>query len=313
MFTSIKVKAPSTTANLGSSFDFLGLALNLHNNITISMNVVDEFFYNGKPQEVNCNTNLIFKVISRFFEINNTKRPSLKVEVENEIPLSRGLGSSSAAIASTLVAVNSLCFDDKFSFDELLNISLFFEPHPDNLAASFFGGLVASAILDSQAKKVSYFKFPDVTEFYEPKSLLFFVPNYHVNTNNSRVELFNNDQNFSHLDYLSGLNKAILNMISFAKGEFSNLFFSMKDDVWHQKIRTKNIRFFYEIDEIARQNNVDGVALSGSGPTILLVVEKQKLEVLKKFILEIDGILELNPEFYELKPTNEGVQILWKK
>jgi homoserine kinase len=317
MFSSIKVKAPASTANLGSSFDCLGIAVNLYNEITISINENDEFIYNGTKHAFITDDNFIFKIINKFFP----ERPNLKVEIENEIPLSRGLGSSSSAIASTLVAVNNLFFDAKYSLDELLNIALFFEKHPDNLCSAFFGGLVLSSI---NHDKVFYYKFAEFEKKFESfvkigeigkrvKSLLFFVPDYKIGTDHSREILFNTNFGLKHSDYIQGLNKTILNTISFANCEFKNFAESMDDKTWHQSQRKHNIKFFDEIFETSLKNGADGVSLSGSGPTILIITDDKNVQNIKDSILQINGISEIRGKFFNLKPDYEGVKVLWKK
>lgn len=320
MFSSIKVQAPATTANLGSSFDCLGLALELFNYIEISKlqdNQEDEFFYNNEKVSFNTlepkKNNFIFKIIYKFFEIHKTKKPNISIKINNEIPLSRGLGSSSAAIASTLVAVNSLFFENRYSNSELLNFALLFEKHPDNLAPSFFGGLVASALIEKEAK---YYKFLDFEKnFKDEISLLFVIPDYKIDTEISRTLLFNSDKNknMSHLEYVGGLNNSILNIISFVNGDFNSLKVSMKDTVWHEEQRKSSIKFFDDIIKIAMNNGAFGTSISGSGPSILVIAKHGLVEKIKNEILKIEHFDEVAPQFFELKPNFEGVKILWKK
>jgi len=313
MFSSIKVKAPATTANLGSSFDCLGIAVELYNSIEISVLESfekDVFVYNKKNDFFSIENNLIYKVIDKFFELESKQRPVLRIEIENDIPLSRGLGSSSAAIVSTLVAVNSLFFDDKYSFDELLNIAFVFEKHSDNLVASFFGGLVVSGYIED---KVSYYKFEEFKDNFNDKKILFIVPDYEIKTSNSRQALFNVNLGLEHKDYIQGLNKSILNTISFVKGNFNNLSFSMNDKVWHQIQRKKNIKFFDEICAESLKGGAYGVAISGSGPAIAIITDDKNVHNIKDLILKIKDINELKLKFLDLKPNYEGVKILWKK
>ena len=301
-FSKIKVKAPATTANVGSSFDCLGIAADLFNYITIEISDKDQYFYNGKATDFNL---FILNIIETFFKFENKERPFFKVEIENYIPLSRGLGSSSAAIASTLVAINSLCFNDKYSLDELLSFALNFEKHPDNLSPSFMGGMVISAINDG---KVSYYKFEEFIENFCDKKFLFFVPDYFIDTEESRGLLLKASANLSHREYIRGMNDSTLNIISFAKGDFSALKKSMDDQVWHHRQRSSTIKFMDEIFKAALENKADGVAISGSGPTIVIVTDEKNIDSIKKSILKIT-----EGEFFDLKPDNEGVQILWKK
>ncbi|MCP4481974.1 MAG: homoserine kinase [bacterium] len=301
-FSKIKVKAPATTANVGSSFDCLGIAAELFNYITLELSEEDHYFYNSQVSKDHA---FIFNIIDKFFEFEGKVRPKFKVLIDNDIPLSRGLGSSSAAIASTLVAVNALCFDEKYSLDELLSFAFRFEKHPDNLSPSFMGGMVISAI---NVDRVSYYKFENFVDSFIDKKLLFFVPDYFIDTELSRDLLLKTSAYLSHREYIKGMNDSTLNIIAFAKGDFSALRKSMDDQVWHHQQRKSTIRFMDEIFKVAMENKAYGVAISGSGPTLVMVADEQNAEMIKKAIFEItDG------KFYDLRAAEKGVEILWKK
>ncbi len=315
MFSKILVKAPSSCANLGSGFDCLGLALNLYNFIEVSYDTQNRFVYNDKEIYINSSNdiekNFIFRIIKKFFDFQNESMPNFSVKIKNHIPLSRGLGSSSAAISSTLVAINSLCFDEKYSLDALLDFSLNFENHIDNLAASFLGGFVLSGIMN---KKAFYYKFLDFEKNFDKNLVfLFVVPNYKIETENSRQILFSSQNVHSHIEYVKGLNKTILNIISFVNMNKQNLFFTMEDEIWHENIRKENIKFFDEMKNIAHIYKACGFCLSGSGPSILILTDKKYLDDIKENLLKIKNFSSISPKFLELEPNFEGVKILWKK
>lgn len=315
MFSKILVKAPASCANLGTGFDCLGLALDLYNFIEISYDIKNTFIYNENENCINSDDdiekNFIFRIIKKFFDYRNEKMPKFLVKIKNDIPLSRGLGSSSAAISSTLIAINSLCFDEEYSVDFLLDFSLNFENHIDNLVASFLGGLVLSGIKD---KKAFYYKFLDFDKNFDKNLVfLFVIPDYKIETENSRKILFTDKKLHSHIDYLNGLNKTILNIISFVNMNKKELLFTMKDEIWHENLRKQNIKFFDEIEKVAISSKACGFCLSGSGPSILILSDKKYLSDIKGELLKIKNFRSISPRFLELKPNFEGVKILWKK
>lgn len=94
----------------------------------------------------------ISNIINKFFKANNIPKQKLSIKITNNIPLGKGLGSSSAI----LVALNSLFLNDNLSLQELLDFVLNSESHSDNLTAAFFGGSTTSAIIN---KKIKFYKF----------------------------------------------------------------------------------------------------------------------------------------------------------
>ena len=142
----IRVFAPATTANLGPGFDCLGMSLDLWNRLDVGpaspgadaplVEVTGE----GQGELPADEGNLVYRAMEFLFHEAGEAIPALHLRCENRIPLSRGLGSSAAAIAGGLVAANALC-GSPFSPNELLEMAATIEGHPDNVAAAVMGGL----------------------------------------------------------------------------------------------------------------------------------------------------------------------------
>ena len=136
MTSEYTIKIPATSANLGSGFDSIGLAIDLWNSVTVKngpFQIKLNGFGEGElPLDHN---NLVYKSFSRLFQEIGETIPQVSIECENQIPISRGLGSSSAALVGGLYAANGFAGNPLSKFD-LLNLAAQMEGHPDNVATS---------------------------------------------------------------------------------------------------------------------------------------------------------------------------------
>lgn len=147
----VRVRVPATSANLGPGFDTLGLALNLYNYVTIE-DVEDgqgRVTVSGEGEDVllSADRNMVVTTVRHLLQYLGAPPTSYHLILENSIPLSRGLGSSSAAHVGALVAANEWAKRKGWrsaSTDELITLATQLEGHPDNVAAAFLGGLVVS-------------------------------------------------------------------------------------------------------------------------------------------------------------------------
>ncbi|MCL5612215.1 MAG: homoserine kinase, partial [Chloroflexi bacterium] len=147
----ILVKVPATTANLGPGFDALGLALDLWNEATFMP--ADDFHVEiegeGADRLPADQRNAIVDAALQVYRLAGKKCNGLHIRCINRIPLTSGLGSSSAAMLAGLLGANVL-LGEPFSRAELLKVSIENEGHPDNVAPAMLGGLVASTIVDGK-------------------------------------------------------------------------------------------------------------------------------------------------------------------
>ena len=152
--TTVEVRAPATTANLGPGYDCLGMALDVWNRLTVStlpagsMPIV-QVNGEGEGELAGDTDNLTYRAMAFLYDEADTPIPPLELVCQNGIPLSRGMGSSAAAIAGGLVAANAL-LDERFSANDLLEMAATIEGHPDNVAAAVHGGLRLVVMEDNQ-------------------------------------------------------------------------------------------------------------------------------------------------------------------
>ena len=150
----IQIKVPATSANLGSGFDALGLALTLYNRVWMEESDVIDITTKDDIKVPTDENNLIYWAAKRLYEECGKKLPGLKIIQENNIPMASGLGSSSACIVAGLLGANRL-IGNPLNENDLINLAAAIEGHPDNTTPALSGGLVASAVEGDRVYSVS--------------------------------------------------------------------------------------------------------------------------------------------------------------
>lgn len=266
----IEVKVPATSANLGSGFDSLGISLSMYNNIGIEeYDSVDIISKDGKkiPKD---KSNLILWSANRLYEICGKKLPGLKIEQENNIPMARGLGSSSACIVAGLLAANTF-LKNPLSKEELINLGTEIEGHPDNIAPAFLGGLVTSAV---EGNKVYSVSLPI------DKKIRFavFIPPFELKTTVSRSVL---PRVYSKEDSVYNLSRATLMVSSLYSGKLENLRVSVQDKM-HQPYRMKFIDDAETVFKVSYELGSYGTYITGAGPSIIAIIDETNIDNLRK-------------------------------
>lgn len=293
----VRVKVPASTANLGPGFDSLGMALTLYSYIEIqraeetSIELHGEHL-DGIPTD---KTNLIYTIAQSVFKEAGVDIPELAISMYSEIPLTRGLGSSASAIVGALVAANEL-IGAPLSKDRLFTLATQIEKHPDNVAASLFGGFVASAWDGNEAHYV-------VIEPPKELEVLVVIPHFQLSTTKAREAL---PTNLSLRDAVYNISRASMLVGAMASGRYDLLAAGMKDRL-HQPYRAELVPGMAEILEQAPLRGALGAALSGAGPTVLAFVheaevrkydlEQYMLNTMREHGLQADA-LWLKPDLY---------------
>ena len=203
----IKVSVPATSANVGSGFDALGLAVTLYNTVTFEeSDKLDISAADGTRIPRN-ESNLVYRSAKGLFDKVGKKIPPLKIVQTNPIPMARGLGSSSACIIAGLLGANRM-LGDVLNTQELLTLATAIEGHPDNVAPALLGGLTSSVFEDG----VVYSVKRDVDQ-----SLCFaaIVPDYKLLTEAARAAL---PKQVAHKDAVYNLSRAALVPAAFCEG-----------------------------------------------------------------------------------------------
>ena len=289
----IIIKVPASTANLGAGFDCLGLAFNLFNIFEVK-EISHGLEIEGCLEEYKNENNLVFRAMKKCFKKIGYKYKGIYINMHCEIPLSSGLGSSSACILGGIIGANEIA-GNILSKNEILNLATSMEGHPDNITAAFLGGLTVSLYKDT----VYYEKF------IIPKGLKFYalVPNFSLSTNTSRSIL---PAQIPFKDAVSNIGSCALLLSSLANGNFELL--RACDDKMHEPYRISLIPNFINIKTVALKNDALGVFLSGAGPTIMVLANESN-QLLPKEILSYLNTLTINWTVKELSICNEGTTI----
>ena len=266
------VKVPASTANLGPGFDSIGLALDLH--LTISVSPAPEWVVEnmteGYKKLSSGSDNLIVSTIHEVAKRYDRQLPTAKLLVESEIPLGRGLGSSAAAIAGGIEIADRLLGLD-LPMKEKVKIGSEMEGHPDNISASFLGGLT-----------ISYFEGEDLETIRVPKveiGVVILVPPTEFLTTESRGLL---PDSLKHSIATKG--SAAGNVLSAAlvQCDWETAGRLMEKDVYHEPFRQSRFPDFKAIRLVCKEMGAYGSAISGAGPSLFVAVQKGDEEKIAK-------------------------------
>ncbi|HBS58319.1 MAG TPA: homoserine kinase, partial [Firmicutes bacterium] len=144
----MKIRVPATSANLGPGFDTLGMAFNLYNTVEMEFRqsgLLIEVEGLGKETIPTDESNIIYQSAQKVFRMAGKQVNGLYLKLTNEIPLSRGLGSSAAAIVGGVVAANHLS-EGELDLQTLLQIASDIEGHPDNVVPAMLGGFTIAGM-----------------------------------------------------------------------------------------------------------------------------------------------------------------------
>ena len=136
----VTVRVPASTSNLGPGYDSLGMALSLQAKFTFEPS--DELVIEGCPEAYRNADNLVMQGFRMVCEKAGRPVPAVHLVIDSEVPVARGLGSSSTCIAGGMAAANAM-LGNPFTTDDLFQLCTAFEGHPDNAAPAFLGGLRA--------------------------------------------------------------------------------------------------------------------------------------------------------------------------
>lgn len=294
----IKIRIPATSANLGAGFDALGLALGYYNYVELEESDKIDIRSADGVKVPTGEDNLIYVSACDLFKVCGKKLPGLKIVQTNNIPMARGLGSSSACIVAGLVGANTL-LGNPLTTDDLVNLSAQIEGHPDNTAPALLGGIV-TAVFDG--RQVHWVK----QEVYTKLKFVAMIPDFELKTEQARACL---PSEISHKDAVYNLSRAALFSASLLTGKFENLRTAVHDKL-HQPYRMELIPHCREVFDIAYSHGAYGVYISGAGPTVMAIVgdDNEYFAGKMKFSLENAGLSAWQVKALEI--DNSGCRIV---
>ena len=299
----IRVRVPGTSANCGPGFDAIGVACTIYNDLELTLKgeeglvieIEGEGAANIPADERNIVLRAIRTILKRAHREDEVK--GFHIRMTNHIPLSRGLGSSAAAIVAGLKAANAL-LGNRFSRRELLQMATNIEGHPDNVAPAIFGGFTISVVTRGRVECFSL--MPRM-----PLKLVVAVPEFPLSTRLARSVL---PEQVKMKDAVFNLSRAALLVAVLTKGQprfLRNAF----ADALHQPYREKLIPGMKDVFRAACRAGALGASLSGAGPCLIAYTLENE-EAVGQAMVEAFKEHEIEAHALQLSLDAHGARIL---
>lgn len=286
----MKIIVPATSANIGPGFDSVGVAVSKYLIIEVLGKSDQWIVEHDLGRRIPSNErNLLIKVARR---IAPAIRPH-HLKMTTDIPLARGLGSSSSVIVAGIELANLLA-NLQLSNTEKLNLATKIEGHPDNVAPAIYGNLTISSYVNGEVSTVVT-KFPEV-------SLIAYIPNYELRTKDSRGVL---PKELSYQEAVAASSIANVAIAALMKGDMVAAGQAIESDRFHEHFRQGLIKEFPKIKMMAKENGAYATYLSGAGPTVMILVPKERSNTLKEKIEE----RQFKGQVFELQIDCQGVRV----
>ncbi len=293
----IKITVPATSANLGSGFDSLGLALTMYNTIYLEEYDGIDIVSLDDVEVPTDESNLIYSSAKRIYEILDKPFKGLKIRQKNDIPMARGLGSSSACLVGGLMGANAL-LGNALTKDELINLSAAIEGHPDNTTPAILGGLVTCAVDHGKVYSVS-------VPVDGHAKFVALIPPETLKTSHARSVL---PQTVSRENSVFNLSRAALMTASLFSGRLENLKIAT-DDMLHQPFRMGLIKGADTAFRVAYETGAYGVYISGAGSTVMAIVDDKDDTFAARIGVELKKNGIFNWTVTELRTDSKGADI----
>lgn len=300
-----RVHVPASSANLGSGFDCIGLALPLYLTLTLeqlangpSQIIPRGPLLAGTPANEN---NAVYAAMQHLANEAGQDLPPLKLTIETQIPLARGLGSSAAALIGGLVAANKL-LGLPFTPLQVLYLAAREEGHPDNVAPALLGGIVIAAMGTNQAPEVPHVQLPVPDEL----RACLYMPDVPLSTESARQLL---PDHYSRADTVHALSHAALTAAALATGNLEVLGAASQDRV-HQPYRAPLVAGLSNIVQQAQQYGALSSTLSGAGPSVLCLYRRSSdIRRLRQFLEALLEAHNLQGQVLDLELDRRGTWI----
>lgn len=267
MAKQVSLRLPATSANLGPGFDALGLAMDFALHVNAETAEQDSITATGRNAQVcgDVSDSLVLATYREVLAQQGIDPQPLTLHLNNEIPLGMGCGSSAAALVAGVALANHFG-DLKWTRDQVLTEASIREGHPDNVAACVLGGLTVSAMptRDGVTRVSAVSLQPPVAW-----KLLVAMPGASLSTSKARAML---PDTYSKADVVANLQSVSLLTAAFATGRGDLLREAMADRI-HQPYRSEACSLLPALLPLAGEHGVLGAALSGAGPSVLLVLD----------------------------------------
>ncbi len=257
----MRVSVPATSANMGPGFDTLGIALRMKNQVVIKPSKFHSVSLKGEGSNNPAlkDNNMFISIFNDFYHNLSTKRRNFRFEFFNEVPMSRGLGSSSAVIVSAIASAYAI-EGIELPKPKLLNLALAYENHPDNITPAVMGGFNVATVKDNEVKYIK----KDMPKYLKA---IVVIPNRPISTHMSRKTL---PYKYSKDDAVFNLSHASLLTAAFMTENWEMLRIASQDK-FHQKYRMKQMPELFEVQKTSLKAGSLMSTLSGSGSTFFSI------------------------------------------
>ncbi|MFS9270840.1 homoserine kinase [Streptococcus timonensis] len=286
----MKIIVPATSANVGPGFDSVGVAVTKYLEIQVCEEreewMIEHQLGKWIPRD---ERNLLLKIALQIAPDIQPRR----LKMVSDIPLARGLGSSSSVIVAGIELANQLG-NLKLSDHDKLQLATKIEGHPDNVAPAIYGNLVIASSVEDQVSAVVA-PFPEC-------AFLAYIPNYELRTRDSRGVL---PKKLSYKEAVAASSIANVAIAALLTGDMIKAGQAIENDLFHERYRQELVREFATIKKVAKRNGAYATYLSGAGPTVMVLADPDKMP-------EIKAELEKQPfkgKLHELQVDTQGVRI----
>ena len=286
----MRITVPATSANVGPGFDSVGIAVSKYLTIDVLEAQENWWIEHDLGEEIPSNEeNLLLQTALQVA----SDLPPHRLKMTSEVPLARGLGSSSSVIVAGIELANQL---GKLSLsdEDKLEIATKIEGHPDNVAPAIFGNLVVASYVDQQTNHL-VLPFPEC-------ALVAFVPNYELKTSDSRNVL---PSEWTYKEAVAASSIANVAIAALAKGDLRVAGKAIEADRFHERYRQQLVAEFPQVKEVAHQHDAYATYLSGAGPTIMTLLPVEHSEA---FAIDLES-KGLNGQVFSLKIDTTGVKV----
>ena len=286
----MRITVPATSANVGPGFDSVGIAVSKYLTIDVLEAQENWWIEHDLGEEIPSNEeNLLLQTALQVA----SDLPPHRLKMTSEVPLARGLGSSSSVIVAGIELANQLG-KLTLSDEDKLEIATKIEGHPDNVAPAIFGNLVVASYVDQQTNHL-VLPFPEC-------ALVAFVPNYELKTSDSRNVL---PSEWTYKEAVAASSIANVAIAALAKGDLRVAGKAIEADRFHERYRQQLVAEFPQVKEVAHQHDAYATYLSGAGPTIMTLLPVEHAEAFAKDLESKD----LNGQVFSLKIDTTGVKV----
>ncbi|MEY2978299.1 MAG: homoserine kinase [Prochlorotrichaceae cyanobacterium] len=301
------ITVPATTANIGPGFDCLGAALSRYNRFCFcpsnALTDSPKIHATGLGADrLNLTAdNLLYQGFLRVYQYLGQPAPAVTIQVEMDVPLSRGLGSSATAIVGGIVGANALA-GSPLSSQTLLQLAIEMEGHPDNIVPAFLGGCQLTASNPTQTD------FPwTICEipWHDRLVPVVAIPDLELSTQAARQVL---PLQYDRADAIFNMAHLGLLLRGLEQGREDWLRTALRDRI-HQPYRKVLIPGFDDLEAAALNAGAYGLVISGAGPSVLALVDQDYQESVTMALQQIWQDLNMTGVVQPLALQRSGVKV----